>query len=44
MNENGELVTVIMNESDQDIETYLWIEGQAAKLSAPAHSIQTVVL
>ena len=44
MNENGELVTVIMNESDKDIETYLWIEGQAAKLSAPAHSIQTVVL
>jgi len=44
MNENAELVTVIMNESDQDIETYLWIEGQAAKLSAPAHSIQTIIL
>lgn len=44
MNENAELVTVIMNESDQDIETYLWIGGQAAKLSAPAHSIQTIIL
>lgn len=44
MNENGELVTVIMNETDKDFDTYLWIEGQAAKLSVPAHSIQTVIL
>jgi len=44
MNENGQLVTVIMNDSDNDIETNLWIEGMAARLKAPAHSIQTVVL
>ncbi|TXF79295.1 glycoside hydrolase family 30 protein [Chryseobacterium sp.] len=44
MNENGELVTVIMNEADTDTDAYLWIEGQAAKLSVPAHSIQTVIL
>lgn len=44
MNRNGELVTVIMNESDKDTDAYLWIEGQAAKLSVPAHSIQTVIL
>lgn len=44
MNENGELVTVIMNESDKDTDAYLWIEGEAAKLSVPAHSIQTVIL
>lgn len=25
-------------------EAFLWIEGQAAKISAPAHSIQTIVL
>lgn len=44
MNENGQLVTVIMNDSDNDIDTNLWIEGMSAKLSAPAHSIQTVIL
>ncbi|WP_262511425.1 glycoside hydrolase family 30 beta sandwich domain-containing protein [Candidatus Chryseobacterium massiliense] len=44
MNENGQLVTVIMNDTDNDIDTNLWIEGMAAKLSAPAHSIQTVIL
>ncbi len=44
MNDNGELVTVIMNESDKDTDAYLWIEGEAAKLSVPAHSIQTVIL
>jgi len=44
MNENGELVTVVMNEADKDTEAYLWIEGQAARISAPAHSIQTIIL
>jgi glucosylceramidase len=44
MNENGQLVTVIMNDTDNDIDTNLWIEGMAAKLNAPAHSIQTVIL
>ena len=44
MNENGELVTVLMNESDKDMDVNLWIEGQSAKLNAPAHSIQTVIL
>jgi len=44
MNENGELVTVVMNESDKDMDVNLWIEGMSAKLSAPAHSIQTVIL
>ncbi|SFI27369.1 glycoside hydrolase family 30 protein [Halpernia frigidisoli] len=44
MNENRELVTVIMNESDKDMPVNLWIQGQSAKLFSPAHSIQTVVL
>jgi len=44
MNEDGQLVTVIMNDSETDIDTNLWIEGMAAKLTAPAHSIQTVIL
>lgn len=44
MNENGQLVSVVMNESDNDAEVNLWIEGQSAKLLSPAHSIQTVLL
>lgn len=44
MNENGQLVNVIMNEGDADADVNLWIEGKAAKITAPAHSIQTVLL
>lgn len=32
------------NEGDSDTEYNLWIEGKSAKLNAPAHSIQTVIL
>lgn len=44
MNPDGKLVMVVMNEGDKDTEYNLWIEGKSAKLSAPAHSIQTVIL
>jgi glucosylceramidase len=44
LNESGELVVVVMNESDADTDFNLWIEGKSSKLSAPAHSIQTIVL
>jgi len=44
MNENGQMVNVIMNESDNDTDVNLWIEGKATKLFSPAHSIQTVLL
>lgn len=44
INQNKELVTVIMNESDADMDVNLWIQGYSTKLSAPAHSIQTVIL
>lgn len=44
MNENGEMVSVVMNESDEDTSVNLWIEGKSTKLNSPAHSIQTVLL
>lgn len=44
LNENGELVVVVMNESDTDTDYNLWIEGKSSKLAAPAHSIQTIIL
>jgi glucosylceramidase len=44
MNENGELVVIVMNEGNTDTDFNLWIEGKSSKLSAPAHSIQTIVL
>lgn len=44
VNTNGQLVVVVMNEGDKDTNYNLWIEGKAAQLDAPAHSIQTVVL
>lgn len=44
MNPDGKMVTVVMNESDNDADYNLWIEGKSARLNAPAHSIQTVIL
>lgn len=44
VNTDGQIVVVVMNEGDKDTDFNLWIEGKAAKLSAPAHSIQTVLL
>lgn len=44
LNENGEIAVIVMNEKNADTDFYLWIEGKAAKLAAPAHSIQTIIL
>lgn len=44
MNPDGKMVMVVMNEGDADTDYNLWIEGKSAKLNAPAHSIQTVIL
>lgn len=44
LNTNGQLVTVIMNQSDNETPVTLWINEKAAELIAPAHSIQTIVL
>lgn len=44
MNPDGQLVVVVMNDSDADTDCKLLIEGQAAQIRVPAHSIQTVII
>ena len=43
-NTDGSLVVVALNDSDQAIDYMLTLEGQTAKLSMPAHGIQTIVV
>lgn len=43
LNANGEVVTVIMNATDAAIDYSLYINHSMAKLSIPAHGIQTLV-
>jgi glucosylceramidase len=44
LNQNGQLVTVVMNQSDKPVNYLLWINNQAAEVKSPAHSIATLVL
>ncbi|MDN3582832.1 glycoside hydrolase family 30 beta sandwich domain-containing protein [Mucilaginibacter flavus] len=44
MNTDGKMAVVVMNKSDADINYLLWIKGKAAKTTAPAHSIATIVI
>ena len=42
-NKDGNMVTIVMNQSDQNIEYKLYVMDQAVKLEIPAHGIQTIV-
>ena len=44
LNKNGQLVTVVMNQGDQPVSYFLWINNQAAEIKSPAHSIATLVI
>jgi glucosylceramidase len=44
LNEDGSVVVVAMNDSDDKLDYMLSIDQQTAKLSMPAHAIQTIVL
>ncbi|MCA6075088.1 glycoside hydrolase family 30 protein [Fulvivirga sedimenti] len=44
LNENGSLITVVMNQSDQDIEYKLYVDSEAVTVTIPAHAIQTHVV
>ena len=44
LNEDGDLVVVALNESDNDIDYMLTVDTKTAKLSMPARSIQTIIL
>ena len=41
LNEDGSLVTVIMNQSEEEIEYRLYIESEAVTVKIPAHGMQT---
>lgn len=43
INEDGSLITVIMNQSDEEINYRLYVESEAVALTIPAHAMQTVV-
>lgn len=43
-NPDGKIAVVVMNRTDDNIEYLLWIKGKAAKTTALAHSIATLVV
>lgn len=42
-NTDGKTVTIVMNQSDKDTPYFIWVNGKAAELNSPAHSIQTII-
>lgn len=42
-NKDGKMVVIVMNQSDKSTPYFLWINGKAAQLRSPAHSIETLV-
>lgn len=42
LNLDGTLAVVVMNESEQEQPFQLWLAGQAARVTTPAHSIMTL--
>ena len=43
VNPDGKVSVVVMNRSDKKVDYYLWLDGAAAQVSGPPHSIQTLV-
>ena len=41
---DGTVAVVAMNLSDKGMSLVLWMEGKAAKVESPAHSILTAVI
>jgi len=44
LNTDGSIVVVAMNTSDNDLDFMLSLDNKTAKLSMPAHAVQTIVL
>jgi glucosylceramidase len=44
INPDGKIAVVVMNKTDENIDYYLWVKGEAAKTTSPAHSIATLVI
>ncbi|HVW14433.1 MAG TPA: glycoside hydrolase family 30 protein [Mucilaginibacter sp.] len=43
-NPDGKIAVVVMNKGDEKIDYFLWIKGQAAKVTSNPHSIETLVV
>ena len=43
VNPDGKTIVVVMNKGEKPVNYFLWINGDAAEISAPARSIQTLV-
>ena len=43
INPDGKVSVVVMNKGDQKLTYQLWMDGSAAEVSSPPHSIQTLV-
>jgi glucosylceramidase len=43
INEKGDVVSVVMNQSDIDIKYRLYVGSEAVELNIPAHSIQSII-
>lgn len=43
INDNGKLVTVVMNQSEKEIKYKLYVGSDAVEINIPAHSIQSIV-
>ncbi|MGE5108057.1 MAG: glycoside hydrolase family 30 protein [Sphingobacteriales bacterium] len=43
INEDGKIAVVVMNDTNQKLPYYLWIDGKAAEVTSLPHSIATLV-
>jgi len=43
VNTDGKTAVVVMNEGDEKVSFYLWVDGHAVEVVSPARSIQTLV-
>ena len=43
-NPDGKIAVVVMNKTDDKIDYFLWIKGQATKVTSNPHSIETLVV
>ena len=43
LNPDGKAAVVVMNPTDKEASYWLWIDGNAAEINSPSHSIQTLV-
>ena len=43
LNTDGSLVSVVMNQSDEDIDYKLYVKSEAIQITIAAHSIQTII-